>query len=160
MSVPNYFFVALRLGFALVMTGLYLSVIIFAPAPDPADTSGFDKRIFAFLMPFVLIPFIVAAVRAIVRIDLDGGLTVRRLIGRRRFQWADVTHVAFTTSRASFNLIPVAKFRSVTFVHRSGSFYIGITPQEEAAIANYLMGNGLGALIVSSRAIPGMSGRE
>src|SRR3954469_7389503 len=81
LRVPNYFFVALRLGFALVMTGLYLAVVIFAPAHDPADKSGFDKRIFAVLTPFVLIPFIIAALRAIVRVNLEGGLTVRRLIG-------------------------------------------------------------------------------
>src|SRR4051812_11638420 len=139
LRIPNYFFVGLRLGFALVMTSLYLGVVLFAPAPDPADKDGFDKGIFAVLMPFVIIPFIIAAVRAIVRVELNGGLVVRRLLWTRRYDWKDVTGLAFTTSTGSFSFIPVAKFRSANFNFQSGGrLYFRVTPQEERSITSFL----------------------
>jgi hypothetical protein len=119
----NWTFFCLR-AFAVLM---FLLMLIFAcylvghPSNPKDRAGGIQMAIVASVLALVNI---IGLLRCVIWVELGDEVSVRRLLSLRRYPWKQVSRLTLTRNVGLLNLVPVAKFISITFHFRSNNNYI------------------------------------
>ena len=131
----NNLFVALRaIGCLMFLLFSLAPLLPESPTHQHKPTDESDMIFLVWSCRFLSLLFGIFFIRAVVGIELGDRVTVRRVIGLKKYDWSQIRRISFETSKGGVYFVPVAEFRSMSLHFDRGRVYVRVTPTQELRV--------------------------